>query len=207
MRKFKGRLLYMGWFNLPWRLVMESGEVDLWQVTNEFLTSLNGKRASHDRELDGYTLSADESSEFKFKYVPGQYVLLEKPKGFGISNVHAYLEDALGWLSGRMVKIEIEDGKQIKFTADKSEEVYGVYFVGDGNSCEVPSGIEETVCRIGQRDCCIFLSLSPSSFQCEKFSGPTARMLLDRLAKGTIRASHIGNCALLGRKEREAATV
>ena len=209
MQKLNGKLLYMGWFNLPWKLVTDDGEIDLWPVIDKFLTSLNGKRANHKRERDGYMLAANDASEFAFKYIPGKYVLLEKPEGFGMSNVHAYLDEALGWLSGRMVDIEIEDGKQIKFAADKSEEVYGVYFVGDGNSCEVPSGIEQTVCKIGQRDCCIFLSLSAGAggFSCEKFNGPMARILLDRLAKGNMRASRIGNCALIGRREREVATV
>ncbi len=184
LQKLKGRLLYMGWFHLPWKLVTENGEIDLWPVIDKFLTSLNGKRADHRQERDGYTLSAEESSKFAFKYVPGQYVLLEKPEGFGMSNVHAYLADALVSLSGRMVEIEIEDGKQMKFAADKTEEVYGVYFVGEGNSCEVPRGVEKTVCKAGQRDCCIFLSAGAGGFFCEKFSGPTARMLLDRLAKG-----------------------
>ena len=206
MQKLKGRLQYMGWFNLPWKLVMDNGEIDLWPVIDEFFTSLNGKRAKYDQERDGYTLAADESSEFQFKYVPGEYVLLEKLKGFGMSNVHAYLDDALVRLSGRMVEIEIEDGKQIKFMADRAEEVYGVYFVGDGNSCEVPSGVEQTVCKIGQSDCCIFLTVGADGFHCEKFSGPTARMLLDRLAKGNIRASRIGSCAILGRKERKTVT-
>lgn len=206
MQKFKGRLLYMGWFSLPWKLVTDNGEIDLWPVIDKFLASLNGKRANHDREYDGYTLAADESSESQFKYVPGEYVLLEKSEGFGMSNVHAYLDNALVWLSGQMVEIEIEDGKQIKFMADKTEEVYGVYFVGDSNSCELPSGVEQTVCRIGQHDCCIFLSAGADGFHCEKFSGPTARMLLDRLAKGNIRASRIGSCAILGRKEQETVT-
>ncbi|MBI2097254.1 MAG: hypothetical protein HYT40_03895 [Candidatus Sungbacteria bacterium] len=207
MQKLKGRLLYMGWFNLPWKLVTDDGEIDLWPIIDGFLTYLNGKRASHKEARDGYTLAADEASELQFKYVPGKYVLLKKPEGFGASNVHAYLDSTLVWLSGRLVEIEIEDGKQIKFTADASEKVFGVYFVGNGDSCEVPNGIEETVCKIGKRDYCIFLSWSPSGFQCEKFSGPTARELLDRLAKGTTRAGRIGNCALLGRKEREAAAV
>lgn len=207
MQKFKGRLLYMGWSNLPWKLVTEEGEIDLWPVMNKFLTSLNGKRANHEQARDGYALSADESSKFQFKYVPGEYVLLENPEGFGMSNVHAYLDTALGWLSGRLVEIEIEDGKQVKFIADTSEQVFGVYFVGDGNSCEVPRGAEKTVCKAGQRDCCIFLSAGAGGFNCEKFNSPMARMLLDRLAKGTMRASRIGNCALLGRKEYEAAAV
>lgn len=200
MQKLKGRLLYMGWFNLPWKLMTDDGEIDLWPIINKFLTLLNGKRANHKQVRDGYTLSADETSEFKFKYTPGEYVLLEKSDG--MSNVHAYLDTALGWLSGRLVEIEIEDGKQVKFIADVSEEVFGVYFAGDCDpSCEVPRGAEKTICKVGQHDCCIFASVSANGFGCQKFNGPLARMLLDRLAKGNIRASRIGNCALIGRKE------
>lgn len=211
MQKLKGRLMFMGWFNLPWKLVTDKGEIDLWPVIDKFLTSLNGKRADHTHRLDGYTLAADESSEFLFTYIPGRCVLLEKLEGTGMSNVHAYLEEILGWLSGRMVEIEIEDGKQIKFAADKFESVHGVYFVGDGNSCGVPSGDEKTVCKVGQPDCCIFLSMGVGtkgpSFQCEKFNGSIARILLDRLANGRIRARRIGNCALLLRKEQKVAKV
>ena len=122
-----------------------------------------------------------------------------------MSNVHVCLDEALGWLSGRLVEIEIEDGKQVKFSADASEEVFGVYFTGEGNSCKIPNGAVKAVCKIGQRDCCIFLSAGADGFNCEKFNSPMVRMLLDRLAKGTMRASRIGNCALLGRKKREAA--
>src|SRR3989344_4469349 len=204
MQRLKGRLLYRGWFNLPWKLVTADGEIDLWPIIDKFLTSLHGKRANHEQARDGYALSADKSSEFEFKYTPGKYVILEKPEGFGMSNVHAYLDTALQWLSGRLVEIEVGGGKQVKFTADVSEKVFGVYFVGDGNSCEVPRGAEKTVCKAGQHDCCIFLSAGSGGFNCEKFNSPMARMLLGRLAKGTMRASRIGNCALLGRKEREA---
>ena len=207
MEKLKGRLLYMWWFNLPWKLVTADGEIDLWPIINKFFTSLNGKRANHEQALDSYTLSADESSKLQFNYVQGQYVFLEKSEGFGMSNVQAYLDMTLCWLSGRLVEIEIEDGKQVRFVADASEEVFGVYFT-DNNSCEVPSGAEKTVCKAGQHDCCIFLSVDEGSFYCEKFNSLLARMLLDRLAKGNVRASRIiGNCALLGRKEREATVV
>lgn len=205
MQKLEGRLLYRGWFNLPWKLVTADGEIDLWPTIHEFLASLNGKRANHERTRDGYMLSVDESSEFRLEYATGQYVLLQKTESFGMSNVHAYLDDALGWLSGRLVKVEIENGKQIKFTADKSEKVFGVYFTGEGNSCKVSSNTVETVCKIGQHDCCIFLSAGADGFHCEKFNSPLARMLLDRLAKGTIRASRIGNCAILGRRKKRKA--
>lgn len=207
MQKLKGRLLYMGWWNFPWKLVTNNGEVDLWPVVEKFINSLNGKHASHERTLDGYTLAVDETSKFHLKYIPGKLVTLEH-EDFGFSNVHAYLDDTLTWLSGRLVEIEVEYGEQMKFTADASEEVYGVYFVDPGNSCEVPSGAEKTVCKAGQPDCCIFLTMGAgAAFQCEKFCGSTARMLLDRLAKNNIRANRIGSCAVLGRKERDVIVV
>lgn len=210
MQKFRGRLLYTGWFNLPWKMTAEktqNSQSDLWPIVEKFFISLNGKRADHKRTHDGYTLFADESSDLQFEYVPGECAVLNITKSVGISNVYAYLNDFLYWLSGRLVEVEVEDGEQMKFYADTSEKVFGVYFVGEGNSCEVPSGAEKSVCKAGQRNCCVFLSWrwQPGfeGFQCEKFSGPLARTLLDRLAKGTIRARRIGNCAVLGRKESE----
>lgn len=201
MEKLKGILLYMGWFNRPWNLVTENGEVDLWPAIDRFLVSLDGKPANHDQTRNSYILRADESSEYRFKYVPGESVLLEKLEGFGMSSVHAYLDSSLVWLSGRMVDIEVENGNQIKFIAGVDESVHGVYFVGEGNSCEVVDGDERNICKIGQGDCCVFLAAGSDGFCCEKFSGSIARTLLDRLAKGSIRASRIGSCEILGRKE------
>jgi len=109
-------------------------------------------------------------------------------------------------LSRFLGEVEIEDGKRAKFMADASEQVFGVYFFADGNSCEVPRGAEKSVCKVGQLSCCIFLSVGAGSLSCEKFNRPLARSLLDRLAKGN-RVKRIGNCALLGRKERETAVV
>jgi len=206
VQKLKGRLLYMGWFNLPWKLVTEKGDVDLWPIINKFLTSLSGKQAWHEETLDGYTLSEDASSEFRFTYVPGKYVLLEKP-GKGMSNVFAYLNTALCQLSGRQVQIEIEKGKQVKFTANPTEKVFGVYFTGDGNWCAVPRDSVESVCKPGQDDCCIFHVWGANGPQCGKFDSFFARQVLDRLAKGATGARRIGNCALLGRKGRETTPV
>jgi hypothetical protein len=203
VRKLKGRLQFMGWFNLPWKLVTDDGEIDLWPEVEKFFILLNGKRADHNRAIDGYTLFLDKKAEYEFCYKPDEQVVLNNPDEFGMSNVHAYLESALGWLSGRLVEIEISE-TALKFTADKSEEVYGVYF-SHNNSCKIPDGIEKTICKVGKTDCCIFLSVSSNGFSCEKFNDYTARGLLDRLEKGNIRASRVGNCALLGRKEEAEA--
>ena len=140
------------------------------------------------------------------KYASGKYIRMEKLKDVEMFNVGVYLSDILVCLSGRMVEIDIEDGKRIKFFADKSENVLGVYFVDGGNSCEVPKGVEQTVCKIDQLDCCIFFREGKGGFYCEKFNGLTARVLLDRLAKGNI-AGRIGNCAILGSKNEEVIRV
>ncbi len=198
--KLKGRLLYMGWFNLPWKLVTNESDIDLWPIISEFLISLDGQHANHEQKIDSYTLSADKSSEFQLKYVPGESLLLEKPDSFGISNIYVHLDTTLSWLSGRLIEIEVKNGKHIRLNADVFEKVFGVYFVNDGNSCEVPGGKEKTVCKVGGADCCIFLSIEANGFRCEKFNSPMARILLDRLAKGKMQATRIGNCALLGRK-------
>lgn len=201
LQEFKGKLQYMGWFNLPWKLIMGNEQIDLWSIVDSFFTSLNGKNAKQEESLNGFVLSADENSKEQFEYIPNKRVLLNASDGFGFSNVQAYLDEALIRFSGRMVNIKVEDGKNIEFAVDKSEKVFGVYYVGEGNTCKVPKGAEKTVCKIGESDCCIFLSLGSNGFRCLKFSGsPMAGVLLDRLAKGTIRATRIGDCALLGRK-------
>ncbi len=141
-----------------------------------------------------------EGSEFKVKYDSVRHAYLEKVGEFGGINIQAFFDDALVWLSGRMVTIKIEDGKQIKITADKSEKVFGVYFTHN-NTCEVPAGAEKTVCKIRQQDCCVFLISGGYGFQCGKFNPPLARVLLDQLAEGKMRAKRIGNCTVLGRKK------
>ena len=197
MQTLTGRLLYMGWLNLPWKLITNDGEVDLRPLVEAFLISLNSKKASHRHSPNHYTLTENKKSEFKLDYVPGEQILL---KGNGWSNVHAHLDDSLIRLSGRLIIVEIEEGKSIIFKADESESVPGLYFTREGNSCGVPSEMEKAVCKAGQKDCCVFLLAGSEGFSCEKFNAPLARMLLDRLAKGTMQANRIGNCTLVGRK-------
>lgn len=193
---FKGRLLYLGWNNFPWKLVTEGGDVDLWLFVEEFFRSLNGKRAYHDQEITGYTLRADTDSAFEFDYDSVVGVWLKKPDGFAGSNVLAHMESALIALSGRLIEVKITDSL-LQFTADHSENVLKLDFLSETNSYPVPRGDENRVCRIGKPDCCIFLSLDENGFSCLKFNSFHARKLLERLAVGTIRSTRIGNCGLL----------
>jgi len=196
--------MFLGWQNKPWKLVTDQGDVDLWPFIEQFFIGLNGKLARRESRLDGCTIALDETSEYRFSYKSGPITrgpILDHQKNSGFINVYAYFENDLVWLSGRVVEIEVSD-TELKLTADSSELVHGVYFTGEGNSCAVSADEVRTICKAGQEDCCVFLGAG-GGFSCEKFNGPMARYWLDRLAKGTIRATRVGNCAILRRKETE----
>lgn len=199
--KLKGRLHYLGWSKKPWKLVTDnSRELDLWPHVEGVLKSLNGKRAGHKKDRESYILKADETLDFRLEYKPGEAPLLIKEQGFGGFNVCISLDRALVWLSGRLVEIEFGDG-YFNIHANPSERILGVYFTGRGNSCKIPVGAENTVCKIRQgKEACIFPSFSAGGWFCEKFSGPMASLLLDRIAnRRDVR--RIGNCTVLGRKD------
>lgn len=197
----RGRLHYTGWLNTPWMLMVENGDtIDLWPAVHEFFVSLDGRHAEHHLATDAYTLMANGDSEFTFHYDPEECAVLQKNIGFGFVNVNAYFGDALVWLSGRLIEVEIADN-QLRVAADKSEDVFGVSLMENSNVGEIPEGTEETVCKMGHgAECCIFLSANADGFRCQKFSGPMARVLLGRLVKQDIRARRIGNCAMLGKR-------
>ena len=201
-KELKGRLYFLGWFISPWKLVTEDlSEINLWPEVEGVLKSLNGKGADQYRNKDSYILVANKGAVFHLEYKPGESLALVKKNSFAFSNVQAYLEESLIWLSGRLVVAEFEKHR-LSISADPSENVFGVYFTGEGNSCKIPAGAEETVCKIGQgKDTCIFAAVSGGGFLCEKFSGSMARMMLDRFASGTMNSGRIGNCAVLGREK------
>jgi hypothetical protein len=199
MEMLKGRLFYFG-LGKPCSLEMVSEKIDLFQKINEFFESLKGKHAVHIQRLSSYTLKADSGSKFIFEYVPNELAALTS--GSSLSNVLIYLDTSLIHLSGRKVKIEIESGERIFFTADNSEKVHGVYTEKEGSLGIVPIGIEEKICKKGTgRYCCIFLSFSNSRgcYFCQKFNIPIARALLNGLHADSSDARRIGNCKLLGR--------
>lgn len=203
MTELKGRFFYTGWLNRPWRLVDEEAkehkEIDLHPLIADALIKWDGQRMSHENSHNGYSLWLDPKSEYNLVNGEDDFVILDKPAQFGFSNVVAYMETGFHFANGRLVIVTIDDdGFQIE--ADPAEEVLGLYFTHD-NSCDVPAAAEHSVCKAGTRDCCIFLTMGPSGFQCEKFSSGTARHLLDRYAKGEMNATRIGNCKLLGRAE------
>ena len=53
----------------------------------------------------------------------------------------------------------------------------------------------------------MFFIAGGGGFECQKFNSYIARGLLDRYGKGTMRASRIGNCKIVGRIGEEKEEV
>ena len=201
MQKLTGVLVFSGsWLNRPWTLIQPDGsKIDLYPLIDQALLALNGKPAEHKQGRESYSLMLDDSTEMIVEYKTDGVALLTKPKGFGMSNIGAYLPGALTWLSGRKVEIEFSE-KGFKIAADPTEQVFGVQFFGRGNSCRIPEGAEKSVCKVGTSDCCIFMAAGSDGFTCEKF-GSMGQHMLGRRFEGTMRASRVGNCVCTGREE------
>ncbi|KQU96478.1 hypothetical protein [Devosia sp. Root105] len=203
MQTVSGRLEYLSW-DRPWKV----GELDaaphFWDVAE----SLQNIRAEHAYHRDGYTLRANPEAVTELRHGGrGNGAGLFNADGrFGFSNVAAYLEWSLCALNGRTVNLIVSPSTIFSIEAAAFEEVPEVRFFGEGNmsrgSPDAAPNDEfvKRVCQPGSADCCIFLTAGADGFSCAKFSGSTARLLLDRKAEGTMRASRIGNCRIVGRE-------
>lgn len=198
-----GKLEYLTW-DRPWALALEGGgthdaAVPFWDTA----LAMAGQRAGHSYQKDFYALRLDEGSPTELRTGGrGEGAGLFNMDGsFGFSNVAAYLEWTLVALNGREVIVLFAPGRLFRIEATVTEQVPEVKYYGSGNMGRIPAGEEFSRCKAGEPDCCIFLTGAPSGFQCAKFSGPLARSLLHRKAQGTMRATRIGNCRLVGREE------
>jgi hypothetical protein len=198
MKILKGKLKFISLFE-PIML----DEIDLREYYFKLFEKLNGEKSKMDYSMNSIEISADENSDKVIKYENDKndiLILLNNADGsFGMSNIGAYLPDILQRLNGMKVIASITDNS-IKITNDPKEKVFGIYYTRN-NCCKIPNDKINTVCKIGQEDCCIFICAGSDGFECLKFDSPSARMLLDRYSKKDMRASRIGNCKILGRNE------
>ena len=207
----KGKLTFISLWN-PINLETEDSELDLRVQYFGLFRDLNGKKASMKYGMNDLTILADEESEYELEFEKSGdeiestendilgVILNKTGEGWGFSNVGAYLPDALERLNGMTVIVEIGDDF-ISIKHDETEEVHEKKFT-HSNSCSVSDDEVKNVCKAGQEDCCIFLTAGGDGFMCEKF-GNLGRTLLDRHDKGTMRASRIGNCKIVGRIEEK----
>lgn len=204
MITIKGILEFTSLWN-PINLETEDGEIDLRVQIFELFENLNGKKTSMTYGMNDLKIATDDSSKYVMKFhrdtVVGDMetilMILDVPNEFGFSNIGAYLPDTLQRLNGMRIIVETDE-TSISFRHDEDETVNEIKYTSN-NSCHVSDDDVKTICKIGQEDCCIFLTASGDGFNCEKFNSGTARILLDRHAEGTMNATRIGNCKIVGR--------
>lgn len=202
----KGKLEFISLFQTI-KLFTDNGEINLLDYYQKLFERLNGKKVSQDYGMNSITITEDENSEFKLTFESKNsgtddatlHITLDKINGFGSINIGSYLPEILERLNGMSVIINVQDN-YISITNDPDENVYEIYYTGEGTSCKIPDDDIKSICKIGQEDCCIFITVGADGFCCEKFSS-LSRTLLESYSQGTMKASRIGNCKIMCRKE------
>ncbi len=202
MQTLKGKLTFISLFH-PVELITTEGIVDLRDHLWKLFTDLNGVKASLKQTMNSIEIYADDESDSRLKFERDHgnksiLMLLTKEPAWGFSNLAAYIPDMLERLNAMRVIVTLTE-HSIKIENDPDEKVFELNYTHD-NSCKVPDDKVKEICKPGTGDCCIFLTMSGGmGWSCEKFSGMLTRTLLQRHAEGTMRASRIGNCKIVGR--------
>lgn len=201
----RGPLRFTSW-EAPWLIAMPSGDVDLREHALDLFARYAGQTFRMAYDLHSFVVQGDHKGDMRLEYDADEApnpTLWKADGSFGFSNLGAYLSNALQRLNGREVMLDLStDGFRI--WADPAENVPPVLFEGEGNYGGIPADEVISRCQPGTTTCCAFLTASASGFECAKFCSYTARSILHRIEEGTFRATRIGNCKLMGRKERVA---
>jgi hypothetical protein len=193
----KGKLTFLSCFD-----PIYVDKIDIWKLIEDFLIKNNNEKCSLDYSMNSISIKKDETSlkTIKFEHdKDGILCLLQDIDKFGFTNLISYIENILQNLNSRNVLVNINE-EEINICVDvTNDNVYELYYT-ENNSCEIPGDKVNEICKPGTENCCIFLTVS-KTFSCEKFNSPIARTLLYKLKQKEMRASRIGNCKLMGRKE------
>ncbi|PYF04999.1 hypothetical protein BJ122_102225 [Rhodopseudomonas faecalis] len=189
-----GRLEYLTWES-PWKIGAVDIRRDFWRAAIRW----RGKPCVHEYGHAHYGLYPRNAARWELHWETiGGGLILRSRESFGFVNVAAYFEDAMMRMNGRGVIFEASE-TSLLLRADPADEVPGRLYHKRGNEAVIPPGEEKTVCKVGGADACLFVACGDDGFTCLKFEGPAARSLLARKADGTIRATRIGPCAIIGR--------
>ena len=209
MTTLKGKLTFISFWH-PINLETEDGELDLRVQYFGTFRELNGKKANMKYGMNDLTICFDADSEYEMVFECTNdspelrdsdsvgMILKKSGEGWGMQNIGAYLPDILQRLNGMQVIVDVDEDS-IAIRHDETEEVYEIKYTRN-NSCQIPKEDLTKVCKIGQADCCIFMSVGSTGFECQKFDSMESH-LLRRHAEGTMNATRIGNCKIVGRVE------
>jgi hypothetical protein len=198
MSTLKGVLIFSGyWFHQPWRLLHHQVPmIDLFPFVDGWLRKAHGKCARYRVSKNGYEFLIDKESPSALSYETGGTFVLQTENGTGVGTLDARvpLENALVWFSGRTVKVEL--GTDVfRITPDPSEGVFRVRFLDGSDSCDIPAGAEQFVCRANTQRQCVFFTVTGHNQTCEKFS-LLGKVLLDQNISSGAPPECVRGCAL-----------
>jgi len=108
--KIEGQLEFKGWVR-PWYVFTNGSKIDIWPLVENFFTSLHGKTAKQETGKERYCLMERRRGKYVFLYEPLEYAWLKKKKRCEFVAVNSYLATALMQLSGREIKVEIDENQ------------------------------------------------------------------------------------------------
>lgn len=203
MKQLKGKLRFFSMWQ-PITLFTDNGEIDLRDHYEKLFSDLKGNGVIQKDGMHNITIQRDDDSKWIFDYFQDNDTFrcaMENKESGGWSNTGLYLANKLQDINGRQVIVDIGyDG--ISIMADPQEKVFQLNYT-HGNCCRIPADKVNEICQPGTGNTCIFLTAGGKGFECLKFSGPSARHLLERHSNGKMNASRIGNCEVVGRIDEE----
>jgi hypothetical protein len=174
-------------------------EIDLRDVIFKVLDKLNGRKVTMDCKMNDISIYADDDSKYTMLYEnKGDAILMILSKPDGMQNLGTYIPHLLQNLNGRNIVVSFSDD-ELTICGDQTVKTHEMWYTHD-NLCRIEEPDIKTVCKPGTADACIFMSVGVNGFECMKFSHMAA-IVLERKSNGTMRASRIGDCTLMGRKE------
>lgn len=203
MKQLKGKLRFFSMWQ-PITLFTDNGEIDLCDHYEKLFTDLKGKGVVQEDGMQNISLRRDDKSEWIFDYFQDKdsyKCSMENKNSGGWSNTEWYISNKLQHINGRQVILDIDDDG-ISIMADPDEKVFQLNYT-HGNCCRVSAEDAKNICGVGTGSTCIFAAVSGKGFECLKFSGPSARHLLNRHYEKKMNASRIGNCEVVGRIDED----
>lgn len=191
-------------FANPWIITTDSGEqVDIRPIIFQAVAQAKGERTSMDYGRGRYKIYLDQESKYVLDASDHNFII-SIPDAFGFSNSGLYLETFMQFSIGQVVTVTVTIDSFEMVAADNGEHT--VYF-SNYNMCKIGTNDEvKSICQPGTENTCAYLVMSPTGFECAKFSTSTARTINHRLDEGTMRATRQGNCRNGGRREVDNAT-
>jgi len=199
---FKGELEFISLFK-PIKLYVFKGEVEYIDLSIHFfkvMEYLDGRNTTLIDDLKQFELKHDLEADRKLKYRnDGKYIAITLNSVTGMSNIGAYMPMAMQRFNGMKVIATVTESS-IRIEPDPEHKNPEIYYTHD-NSCALEADHIKNICKPGTLDTCIFLTLGGTGFMCEKFNSSMASTLLDRFGEGNMKASRIGGCTLVGRRD------